>query len=108
MRDLDHHLRHRRVDLPRHDGGSRGESRKLKLHPAGAGAGAHQAEVLSEFGKRAGHFLHDAGNRHHGVAVLETVEEVIHRGNRFAEILGNELVESVLVARGAGETGSDG
>ena len=108
VRDLDHHFGDRRVDLARHDRGSGGESRKLELHPAGAGAGAHEAKILRELRKRAGHFLHDAGNGHHGVAVLEPVEEVIHRGNRFAEVFGNELVERVLVARGAGETGADG
>ena len=38
VRDLNHHFGHRRVDLPRHDGGSGREGRKIDFHPAGAGA----------------------------------------------------------------------
>ena len=107
MRDLHHHLGNRRVDLPRHDGGSGGKRRKLDLHKARAGTRTHHPEILREFRERAGDFFHDTRDRHRGVTVLEPVKEVLHRLDLFAVILRNKPVERFLVPRRGGESGSD-
>ena len=108
MRDLNHHFGHRRIDLPRHDGGSGREGRQIDFHPTGTRPRTHQTKVLGNLRHGGRHFLHEPRDRHAEVRILEAVKEAFSGLHRFTVLFGEILVECVHVPGIGAQTGTNG
>ena len=107
MRDLDNHFRNGRVDLPRHDGGSRGESGNVDFHETGARTGPHESEVFADLGKCHCHFFENAGDFNDEIRILETIEKVFHRFYFFTVLLAQFDIKRIFVTGSSTEAGAD-
>ena len=106
--DLIRHLRDDRVDLSRHDAGSRSLRRKIDLTKSAARAGRKESEVVAHLGYLNGKTLYGAGIAYVGTGIRGGLHKVQGADEGLAGQLAEILGAKFRKTRDGVESGSDG